>query len=48
MVQVALIPQDKLYVFSPLRVFLTAEEDRTLFEMRTATTVPQRTNAATS
>lgn len=27
----------------PLRVFLSAEENRTLFEMRTATTVPQRT-----
>jgi hypothetical protein len=27
----------------PLRVFLTAEQDRTLFEMRTATTIPQRT-----
>ena len=25
-----------------LRVFLTAEQDRTLFELRTATTVPQR------
>ena len=25
-----------------LRVFLSAEEDRTLFELRTATTVPQR------
>lgn len=25
-----------------LRVFLTAAEDRTLFELRTATTVPQR------
>jgi transposase len=25
-----------------LRVFLTAEENRTLFELRTATTVPQR------
>lgn len=25
-----------------LRVFLTAEQDRTLFEIRTATTVPQR------
>lgn len=25
-----------------LRVFLTAEEDRTLFELRSATTVPQR------
>ena len=27
----------------PLRVFLRPEQDRTLFEMRTATTVPQRT-----
>lgn len=27
----------------PLRVFLTPEQDRTLFELRTATTVPQRT-----
>lgn len=27
----------------PLRVFLTPEQDRTLFEMRTATTIPQRT-----
>lgn len=26
----------------PLRVFLTLEQDRTLFELRTATTVPQR------
>lgn len=25
-----------------LRVFLTAEQERTLFELRTATTVPQR------
>ena len=25
-----------------LRIFLKPEEDRTLFEMRTATTVPQR------
>ncbi len=25
-----------------LRIFLTPEEDRTLFELRTATTVPQR------
>jgi transposase len=25
-----------------LRIFLTAEENRTLFELRTATTVPQR------
>jgi hypothetical protein len=25
-----------------LRVFLNAEENRTLFELRTATTVPQR------
>lgn len=25
-----------------LRVFLTAEQDRTLYELRTATTVPQR------
>lgn len=27
----------------PLRVFLTSEQDRTLFELRTATRVPQRT-----
>lgn len=27
----------------PLRVFLTPEQDRTLFELRTATRVPQRT-----
>lgn len=27
----------------PLQVFLTTEQDQTLFEMRTATTVPQRT-----
>lgn len=27
----------------PLRVFLSPEQDRTLFEIRTATTVPQRT-----
>lgn len=27
----------------PLRVFLTPQQDRTLFELRTATTVPQRT-----
>ena len=28
-----------------LRIFLTPEEDQTLFELRTATTVPQRVKA---